>query len=102
MTLMEMRNVTWQAIETYGVEPQLWVTVEEMSELTKEICKYIRNTNNGKCINYDNITTEIADVHIMLLQLQQIFGIDDGTLEREVDFKIDRLKKRLNGNGLSD
>lgn len=102
MTLMEMRNVTWQAIETYGVEPQLWVTVEEMSELTKEICKYIRNKNNGKCINYDNITTEIADVHIMLLQLQQIFGIDDGTLEREVDFKIDRLKKRLNGNGLSD
>lgn len=35
-----------QAINTYGVDMQLNVAVEEFSELTKEICKYKRGAKN--------------------------------------------------------
>ena len=29
----------WSAIKTFGVDPQLAVAIEEMAELTKELCK---------------------------------------------------------------
>lgn len=81
-----------KAIETYGKDMQLTVAVEELSELIKEICKHKRGLNNILAI-----TEEMADCYIILAELQHIFGIDSKRLNTMVEFKLDRLEKRLRG-----
>ena len=39
---MEFREFCEKAIEVWGEDSQLRMCIEEMSELTKEICKYQR------------------------------------------------------------
>lgn len=66
------KEVYKSVIDKYGSDSQLTVAVEELSELTKEICKYKRYGNN-----IDHIAEEIADVEIMLEQLKLIFNCSD-------------------------
>lgn len=68
-----MSNEVYKSlIDKYGLDAQLTVAVEELSELTKEICKYKRYGNN-----IDHIAEEVADVEIMLEQLKLIFNCSD-------------------------
>ena len=76
-------------VEKFG-DKQVVVAIEELSELQKELCKHLR----GKT-NVDNITEEMADVHIMLSQMQILFKIDNATLSNEINKKIERTKERL-------
>jgi len=65
------------AVEKFGKKPQLLVAIEEMSELSKALLKYIRNLEFGHGDAEDilkNINEERADVAIMLSQLEVIFG----------------------------
>lgn len=55
-------------IEHFGNKNQCIVAIEELSELQKEICKHLRGLGN-----VHHIAEEIADVQIMLEQLQRIF-----------------------------
>lgn len=75
--------------DKYG-KKQLIVAIEELSELQKELCKYLRG--NG---NVANITEEIGDVEIMIEQLKFYFSIDKDLLERLKQGKIERTKERL-------
>ena len=79
-----------KAIETYGKDMQLTVAVEELSELINEICKNKRGADNIDCI-----IEEVADCHIMLKQIEIIFGIDPADVANMIKSKIDRLAKRL-------
>lgn len=79
-----------KAIETYGVDMQLNVAIEEFSELIKEICKHKRGNDNR-----ENIIEEMADCYIMLEQLEIIFDIDYRDIGHIIKNKIDRLKFRL-------
>lgn len=45
------------ALEAFGAEAQMVMAIEEMSELTKELCKHRRG-----CDNVEAIAEEIADV----------------------------------------
>lgn len=63
---------------------------EEMSELQKELCKFKRGKDT-----LDNIAEEIADVKIMLEQMELAFKIKK-KVEFQKEFKINRLKDRLN------
>lgn len=83
------QEVYRRAIEKYGEDAQLWMVIEEMSELAKEICKYQR----GKRSPVD-IADEIADVEIMLEQATMIFGVDD-LVRKHMDQKVERLKERV-------
>lgn len=66
-----------KAVQKFGERAQILVAIEEMSELTKALLKYIRHEdfNQG---DYDaiveSIAEERADVEIMLEQLNVIFG----------------------------
>ena len=51
-------------IEYFGSSNQCVVAIEELSELQKEICKHLRGLGN---------VHHIAEVQIMLEQLQRIF-----------------------------
>ena len=42
MKIGEMMTIFEEAIETYGADLQKQVAIEEMAELTKEICKDFR------------------------------------------------------------
>lgn len=85
----ERRSVYEVAIDRYGIEAQLRMVIEEMSELTKELCKFFRGKDN-----LDDIADETADVAIMLEQLQLIFGINDKVCEHR-DAKVQRLAGKL-------
>ena len=84
----ERRRVYEAAIDRYGIEPQLRMVIEEMSELTKELCKFFRGKDN-----LDDIADETADVAIMLEQLQLIFNLHD--VSKHMDAKVERLAGKL-------
>lgn len=68
-----MKNrVLTEIINTYGVHNQMDIAIEEMSELTKALLKFRRYGSNAQTIG--DIREEMADVHIMLQQLELIFG----------------------------
>lgn len=88
-----MREVLKQAINTYGEDMQLDVAVEELSELIKELCKYKRGIGSEM-----HIAEEMADVKIILEELEIIFG-NKHRVNAWYDHKIDRLKDRLAKEG---
>ena len=90
----EFKNlVMLKAVETYGDNSQIDMAVEEMSELIKALMKSRRNDVDIQK-KLHNIIEEIADVEIMLEQLKLIFNCF-GLVEREKDYKINRLAERL-------
>lgn len=78
-----------QAIAKHGKDAQIKMAIEEMSELTQALCKDFRGKSNA-----DNIAEEIADVEIMLKQLQIIFN-NRNDVNRFYELKIKRLKNNL-------
>lgn len=89
----ESENLTIykRAILKFGQQSQVNVAIEEMSELTKELCKLNRGRNNG-----DHILEEIADVYIMMHQMTLIFDDPEKkNVIRIIDEKTKRLEKLL-------
>ena len=84
-------EVLERALNTYGSTAQITMVFEEMSELQKELCKYLRGDGSFK-----NIAEEIADVEIMLEQMKILFycAFDVLVARRR---KVQRLEKRLDG-----
>lgn len=84
---MDKIEVYKQMINKYGKKAQMLIAVEEMSELQKEILKFLR----GRC-NQQNIAEEMADVEIMLEQLSIMFDN-----KKEVDyFKKNKIERTEN------
>lgn len=86
---IERTNIYFQLSSKYGVDKQLIVANEELSELQKEICKYLRRKGTR-----ENLAEEVADVKIMLEQIICFFNIEY-EVEKVVDEKIQRTKERL-------
>ena len=87
----DRKKVYQAALRKWGVDLQTMMAVEEMTELTKEICKIKR----GK-MDLDALADEIADVTIMLEQLREIYGLNDAVCDH-MDAKILRLQSRVGG-----
>lgn len=82
-------EVLQRALYTYGSAPQIAMVFEEMSELQKELCKYLRGRGS-----FEHIAEEIADVEIMLEQMKMLFCCtEDVRYVRK--HKVERLKERL-------
>lgn len=78
-----------KAIQKWGVELQMDLAQEECAELIVAISHWRRNRIN--CTK--DVIEEIADVKIMIRQLELMFGIED--VESVVKFKMERLAKIL-------
>lgn len=89
-------RIMQQAIETYGVQAQCDVAIEEMAELTKAIVKIRRVADDYEKTQaaLDNLLEEIADVDIMIDQLKIMWGPKQ--VEEYRRKKIERLERRLN------
>ena len=76
------------AVVKFGERAQILMAVEEMSELTKSLLKYVRHEdfNQG---DYDAIIASVeeerADVSIMLNQLDVIFGDNSEAEQRKLE-----------------
>lgn len=77
------------AVEHYGVEAQMLKTMEELGELTQAVARVLL-WGNGED-ELENLREEMADVSIMLSQLELIFG--DVTEVEE--YKLLRLEQRV-------
>lgn len=84
MTILE------KAIEVYGADLQKQVAIEEMAELTKEICKDFRGKGDR-----EHIIEEMADVTIMFEQLMIMYNISEIELTTVTSNKLIRLEERL-------
>lgn len=73
----------------YG-DKQVFVAIEELSELQKELCKYLRDKGD-----IGNMVEEIADVSIMVEQMMVYFGIEPSKVEFVMTKKLERTKERL-------
>nr|DAK39232.1 MAG TPA: nucleoside triphosphate pyrophosphohydrolase [Caudoviricetes sp.] len=90
MNHKEIIDTYKKAIETYGEKAQKLMAIEEMSELTKEICKDFR----GK-LNREHLIEEMADVLIMLDQMLLMYKVSGEEVRLMRIKKVERLKERL-------
>ena len=93
--MLDGESIMQQAIETYGVQAQCDVAIEEMAELTKAIVKIRRVADDYEKTQaaLDNLLEEIADVDIMIDQLKIMRG--PKRVEEYRKKKLERLERRL-------
>lgn len=92
---MDNRKVYKDALDTWGAEAQTKMLFEEIGELMQAVCKASRVKNWDQRMKvWHNIAEEIADVKIMLDQMEILFDVEDA-VEACKEEKIARLAKRL-------
>ncbi len=69
----------------YGPDAQKIQAIQEFSELTQAITKYLNNQGSR-----ENLLEEIADSKIMLEQMQLLFDITDDDLKKVMYNKLER------------
>lgn len=94
----KIREKIFEVAESYNIEDQIDVLIEEMSELTKALLKN-RRAQNGHTDTpvghtVQNIIEEIADVQIMLLQINYL-GDFEGDVIDIMNYKLDRQLERI-------
>jgi NTP pyrophosphatase (non-canonical NTP hydrolase) len=87
-----------KALQTYGIESQLDMLVEECSELIQAVCK-LKRTKIERGVEFGTIElidlwNEQADVYIMMKQMEIYFDSEQ-KIQNSIDFKEQRLAKRL-------
>lgn len=82
-------EILLSALTKFGDQAQTVMVFEEMSELAKELCKNMRGKDNR-----DAIAEEIADVRIMLDQMEILHDCA-ASVSRWRESKLHRLSLRL-------
>lgn len=96
----EKRKKLKEIANAYGDNPQIDMCIEECSELTKALLKYRRKSNSNSSTGEEmsalreDIIGELADVRIMVEQMEIIFGFHN-EVNQIIDYKISRQMKRL-------
>jgi RNA processing factor Prp31 len=85
-------------LEYKGKDYMILHTIEEMSELTKELLKNINRCKD----NRSDIFEEVADVSMMLERVKQIYDISDDemwayTNQKTIDKILPRIEKWRKG-----
>ena len=95
----EVLKKNTEIVNHYGVKAQIPVWIEEMSELTKNLCKWLRKYDELEGdISLQllaDMKEEITDVTICLDQLKYAIKFIEDDLMKEYKFKVDRQCKRI-------
>ena len=86
---MTPKEILTAALNRWGPELQTAVAIEEMAELTKELCKHARGAHNT-----DAIAEEIADVYVMLNQMEILHNVEARVIWWH-NTKLARLEERI-------
>lgn len=79
-------------IAHYGEDHQRYKTAEELSELQTLL---LQDANKNGVVPIDRIIEEIADVKVMLRQVQLIYKIDSRDIDPVASWKIERTLNRI-------
>lgn len=90
--IISQKEQLQEIVNHYGADHQKDKLFEEMAELQKEVCK----EKDGKG-DISHIAEELADVYVMLQQMQLIYGITDEKVEMEAQKKIERTLDVIEG-----
>lgn len=77
----------------YGEENQLMILAEECSELAQASLKATRNWSDSDL--QLSIMEEMADVRVMMAQIQFLLNIQDAEVEQVMEEKINRQIARI-------
>ncbi len=83
-----------KTVEQFGIVNQNLKAIEELSELIRALSRSVYGGGPEPVL--ENIAEEMADVYIMLEQLQMIFGNQD-KVKQQMKEKLNRLDKLVNG-----
>jgi len=86
---MKKKDVYNKAKAIWGIDAQVTKAVEELAELQKELCKFLLDD-----AKFENIIEEVADVKIMVEQIELMFEIKEA-VKAVKKKKIQRLSDRL-------
>jgi NTP pyrophosphatase (non-canonical NTP hydrolase) len=108
LTAAEQDEILQKFVDAWGVDDEKKIAIEEMAELTKELCKSWRNKTNesseNMAKNEQAIRSEIADVLITVGQLKRIYGV--AKVDEIIDYKLRRgnqqVEKYLKNKGKND
>ncbi len=92
MTREKELQICAEVLKRYGNRPQIIKAIEEMSELTHALSRYVATEAPDAGVRA-NVCEEIADVSVMLDQLRMIF--DGGEVAGWREAKLARLAKKL-------
>lgn len=95
MTPEKILEVCERAIQHYGPQNQQMKLLEEMAELSQEVCKFAI----GDYRKTDRLIEETADVYIMIMQASIMLGRNE--VFEAIHKKIERLEQRLIGEGIA-
>lgn len=85
MAKMTRRDAIIKIADHYGLEHQQIKTIEELSELIQALAKG----------NRMNTLEEMADVTVMIKQLQYLMDVSDAELAALMDIKLERQLRRM-------
>ena len=95
-----LNNVLLKSIEVNN-EPgkprgfhNLIIVTEELSELTKEVTKTLRDKGNP-----EDLLQEVADVALCIRYLKEICNISDESINKAINVKINRLDEAMSKDG---
>lgn len=88
MTDTEKVLLYTDALDTWGIEAQVAMVMEETGEMLSALAKARRGR-----VTKEEIITELVDVSIMMEQMAVYFDLDEFREEKE--HKLSRLKERL-------
>lgn len=74
-------------VDKYGVHHQKVKAAEELSELQTLL---LQDANCKDKVSVAHITEELADVYVVLKQVEAIYFLDDRDIQPYIDFKLDR------------
>ena len=88
----------------YGADAQAMVHCEELSELIQAISKMRRSEDaryedDGEAYDkaYGNLVEEMADVLIILEQLEEMYEVSDREIQNVIEKKTVRQEERMHG-----
>lgn len=77
------------AVQQYGTQRQVSKAVEECAEFIVEV----HHWRDGREGALDSLLGEIADVHIVMRQMREIFG--EAVVEKEIQRKLVIFKEKM-------
>lgn len=81
-----------RATDIMGLTSQIAICIEELSEVQKELCKFLRGKGYG---NLEHLTEEIADATQMIEEIKYLFRIDENVVNEIIKLKLNNLEKIL-------
>ncbi len=90
--MMTNKTLFIDAIKTFGRTHQLYKVAEELNELGTEVYKEINGRGEKK-----KIIDEIADVYIVLAELELMCELENSDIGCTIDYKLNRLRLKIEG-----